>query len=85
MTRLRKGAQVAVPQDAPGRGSKPAPPTPGETVLKPNRIDRVPTVVRSPAVSGGRGCHTPNNNPYTPIINSHCTKIRRTPLAIGLP
>ncbi|WP_227779209.1 hypothetical protein [Haladaptatus pallidirubidus] len=36
------GAHVTVPQDAPGRGVKPAPPTPGETVLKPNRAGRVP-------------------------------------------
>jgi hypothetical protein len=36
------GARVAVPQDAPGRGTNPAPPTPGEAVLEPNRSDRVP-------------------------------------------
>ena len=42
MTRFRMGAPVTAPQDAPGRGSKPAPSTPGEPVLKAEPDDRVP-------------------------------------------
>jgi len=57
MTRFRMGAPVTAPQDAPGRGSKPAPSTPGEPVLKPNRTTGFPAVEGSPAVYGGRGCH----------------------------
>ena len=54
MTRLRMGTPVTAPQDAPGRGSKPAPPTPGESVLKPARHRAwVPPVWGSPAVNGG--------------------------------
>jgi len=57
MTRFRMGAPVTAPQDAPGRGSKPAPSTPGEPVLKPNRTTGFPAVEGKPAVYGGRGCH----------------------------
>jgi hypothetical protein len=55
------GARVAVPQDAPGRGTNPAPLTPGETVLEPNRTEpeRPGSLLwkGSPAVYGGRGRH----------------------------
>ena len=54
MTRLRMGARVAVPQDAPGRGTRPRrerrnrtePERPGSLLWK-----------GSPAVYGGRGRH----------------------------
>ena len=48
MTRFRMGAPVTSPQDAPGRGSKPAPSTPGEPVLKPNRTTGFPAVEGKP-------------------------------------
>ncbi len=55
MTRLRMGVHVAVPQDAPDRGTKPVPPTSGETVLKPARQQAgFPRAGEAPSFTTGR-------------------------------
>ena len=58
MTRLRMGAPVTAPQDAPERGTNPVPPTSGERVLKPVRQQAgVPRAGEAPSFSTGRTSH----------------------------
>ena len=54
MTRLRMGARVAVPQDAPGRGTRPRRERRNRT--EPERLGSL-LWKGSPAVYGGRGRH----------------------------
>jgi hypothetical protein len=56
-TRWRVGAPVTGPQDAPERGSKPAPPTSGEAVLKPTGNRPGSLCVGKPRRSRPGGCH----------------------------
>jgi hypothetical protein len=58
MTRLRMGAPVTAPQDAPERGTNPVPPTSGERILKPVRQQAgVPRAGEAPSFSTGRTSH----------------------------
>lgn len=58
MTRLRMGAPVTAPQDAPERGTKPVPSTSGEKVLKPARQQAgFPRAGEAPSFTTGRMSH----------------------------
>ncbi len=59
MTRLRVGAPVTAPQNAPERGMKPAPSTSGEPVLKPTGSRPGSPCVGKPRGSPRGGYHCP--------------------------
>ncbi|SFI54051.1 hypothetical protein SAMN05443661_101229 [Natronobacterium gregoryi] len=80
MTRLRMGAHVTVPQDAPERGTNPVPPTSGEAVLKPARQQAgFPRAGEAPSFTTGR------MSPLPPRVRRSTTRTRsrtrRAPLS----